>query len=68
MIQLHQKTKWWFSEIMGSYGFSSDLRDRRFMPTSGSIIGFNQSLPIYADKASIKIDCQQISINRLLKI
>ena len=42
-----------FSEIMGSYGFSSDLRDRRFMPTSGSIIGFNQSLPIYADKASI---------------
>ena len=27
--------------------------DRKFMPTEGSIIGFDQTLPIYADKAYI---------------
>ncbi len=38
-----------FTEISANYGFDYDKRDRSFMPTSGSIIGFNQSLPIYAD-------------------
>ena len=39
-----------FSEIGTSYGFTLDKRDRAFMPTSGQLISFNQSLPIYADK------------------
>ncbi len=38
-----------FSEITGIYGFSLDKRDRSFMPTSGSILSFNQSLPFFAD-------------------
>ncbi len=42
-----------FSELAANYGFSFDKRDRVFMPTSGSIIGFSQELPIYADKAYI---------------
>ena len=42
-----------FSEFAGSYGFSVDKRDRVFMPTSGMITAFNQSLPIYADKKFI---------------
>ena len=42
-----------FSELAGSYGFSVDKRDRVFMPTSGTISSFNQSLPIYADKKFI---------------
>jgi outer membrane protein insertion porin family len=40
-----------FSELAANYGFSFDKRDRVFMPTSGSIIGFSQELPLYADKA-----------------
>jgi len=40
-----------FTELSGYYGFSYDQRDRAFMPTEGSIIGFDQSFPIYADKA-----------------
>ena len=39
-----------FDEIAGNYGFTFDKRNRSFMPTDGSIISFNQSLPIYADK------------------
>tara|TARA_S200000501_G_scaffold339394_1_gene346970 strand:- start:1337 stop:3568 length:2232 start_codon:yes stop_codon:yes gene_type:complete len=42
-----------FSEFAGSYGFTFDNRDRAFMPTNGSIINFNQSLPFYADKSFI---------------
>ena len=42
-----------FSEISGSYGFTLDKRNRKFMPTDGSIISFDQSLPIYADKKFI---------------
>ena len=42
-----------FSELAANYGFSFDQRDRTFMPTDGSIVTFNQSLPIYADKAFI---------------
>ena len=39
-----------FTEVATSYGFDYDQRDRSFMPTSGSIIGFRQTLPIYADQ------------------
>ena len=42
-----------FSEMAANYGFSYDTRNRAFMPTSGSITNFKQSLPIYADKSSI---------------
>jgi outer membrane protein insertion porin family len=42
-----------FSELAASYGFDYDQRDRSFMPTSGSIIGFRQTLPVYADKSFI---------------
>ena len=42
-----------FVELGGYYGFSYDQRDRKFMPTEGSIIGFDQNFPIYADKAYI---------------
>ncbi len=42
-----------FHELAGDYGFTFDRRNRSFMPTDGSIISFNQSLPLYADKSSI---------------
>ena len=42
-----------YNEIAGNYGFSYDKRNRSFMPTSGSVISFHQSLPIYADKSFI---------------
>ena len=42
-----------FSDLTAQYGFAFDKRNRSFMPTEGSIIGFNQSFPIYADKAYI---------------
>jgi outer membrane protein insertion porin family len=42
-----------YSELAFSYGLSYDQRDRKFMPTDGSIIGFNQVLPVYADKPYI---------------
>ena len=42
-----------FTELSGSYGFKLDTRNRAFMPTSGSVFGFNQTLPIYADKKFI---------------
>ena len=42
-----------FSEISGTYGFKYDKRNRAFMPTSGSIVRFNQTLPFYADRPFI---------------
>ena len=42
-----------FSELMGNYGFSLDTRDRAFMPTSGSIISFDQGIPLIADKRAL---------------
>ena len=42
-----------FNEIAGVYGFTYDKRNRSFMPTSGSITSFSQSLPFYADKKFI---------------
>ena len=42
-----------FSEISGSYGFTYDRRNRAFMPTSGSIVSFSQTLPLIADSSYI---------------
>ena len=42
-----------FSEISAHYGFDYDQRDRVFMPTSGSITGFSQTLPVLADRKFI---------------
>ena len=42
-----------FTEFAANYGFKYDKRNRAFMPTSGSISSFNQSLPIYADRSFI---------------
>ena len=42
-----------YNEIAGNYGFTFDKRNRSFMPTSGSIVSFGQTLPIYADKSFI---------------
>ena len=43
-----------FTELAGNYGFMYDNRNRAFMPTSGSIISFNQNLPIFADRQAIE--------------
>ena len=42
-----------YSELLGVYGFTFDQRDKAFMPTSGSIFSFSQSLPLAADKSFI---------------
>ena len=42
-----------FTSFTTNYGFTYDKRNRRFMPTEGFITSFNQTLPIYADKAFI---------------
>ena len=48
-----KKQKGTFNELAARYGISFDKRDRSFMPTDGSIITFNQELPVYADKPFI---------------
>ena len=42
-----------FSEIAGNYGFTYDTRDRSFMPRSGGVTKFTQSLPFVADKSYV---------------
>ena len=42
-----------FTELSANYGFTYDKRNRAFMPTSGEISKFIQTIPIYADKAFI---------------
>ena len=42
-----------FNEVAANYSFKFDQRNRVFMPTSGSVVSFGQSLPIYADKSFI---------------
>ena len=54
-----------FSEFVGGYGFSLDKRNRSFMPTSGSIFKFNQSLPLYADKSFIANTISSSSYNKI---
>ena len=41
-----------FTDLIFSYGLERDTRDRTFMPTDGSIIGFRQGIPVYADDHS----------------
>ena len=48
-----KKQKGQFTELSANYGFSYDKRNRSFMPTDGSIVSFDQTLPIYADKPFI---------------
>ncbi len=48
-----KKQKGEFTEVAGRYSFSLDQRDRKFMPTDGSIISFAQTFPLYADKPFI---------------
>ena len=48
-----QKQEGTYSDVSGNYGLSFDTRDRSFMPTSGSIIRFGQTLPIVADSSFI---------------
>ena len=43
-----------YKDIAANYGFLFDDRDRAFMPTSGSVFRFGQSLPVYADKSYIE--------------
>ena len=54
-----------FLELAGNYGFSYDQRDRAFMPTSGSIVRFNQELPIVADKPFIGNTISSSSYNTI---
>ena len=54
-----------FTEIAANYGFEYDKRDRSFMPTSGSILGFNQTLPVYADRNFIS---NTISMSKYISI
>ena len=42
-----------FTEFNFNYGLEMDKRDRSFMPTSGSIMSFSQSLPIFSDQPSL---------------
>ena len=42
-----------FTDLAAVYGLTYDKRNRTFMPTDGSVFGFVQSLPIYADKPFI---------------
>ena len=42
-----------FNELAANYGFTFDKRNRAFMPTSGSVVSFGQTFPVYADKSFI---------------
>ena len=42
-----------FSELLASYGLTKDTRNRAFMPSSGSIVSFDQSFPVFADRQAI---------------
>jgi len=42
-----------FTELTFGYGIEKDNRNRSFMPTSGSLVSFNQGIPLYSDQASI---------------
>ena len=41
-----------FTEFTFGYGIQKDTRDRSFMPTTGSILGFTQELPLLAEDNS----------------
>ncbi len=42
------------SDFMFDYSFTTDKRDRRFMPTGGYLTSFYQELPLYSDQPHIK--------------
>ncbi len=42
------------TDLMFDYAFSTDKRDRRFMPTNGYYTSFFQEVPLYADQPHIK--------------
>ena len=48
-----KKQKGKFTELAGDYTLVVDKRNRKFAPTSGSIVSFGQVIPIYADKPYI---------------
>ncbi len=48
-----QKQAGEYFELSTNYGFTYDQRDRKFMPTDGTIFSFKQTLPILADKPFI---------------
>lgn len=60
-----QKQSGEFTELTTNYGFDYDQRDRTFMPTSGSIIGFRQTIPIYADKNFI---ANQFTLSKYISV
>ena len=41
-----------FTDFSFGYGVEKDTRDRRFMPTSGSIFGFSQKFPLIVEENS----------------
>ena len=43
-----------FTDLAFSYGITTDLRDRSFMPTDGYRSSFRQTVPVYADSPYIK--------------
>ena len=56
-----KKQKGEFSEITGQYGFTLDKRNSAFMlQQTESIVGFSQSLPLYADKPLLNTFSQQL--------
>ena len=42
-----------FNDLTVGYVIKSDKRNRRFMPTDGSILSFKQNLPVVADSRSV---------------
>ena len=48
-IKFIKKTSGTFPELAANYGFRYDKRNRAFMP-GGSIISFDQSTPLAADR------------------
>ena len=51
-----QKQSGEFTELTTNYGFDYDQRDRTFMPTSGSIIGFRQTIQFMQIKILLLIN------------
>ena len=51
-----------FVDFTFGYGVEKDTRDRTFMPTSGSVIGFRQGIPLYIDEQASLLN--RISANK----
>ena len=57
-----------FSELSPSYGFDYDQRDRSFMPTSGSIIGFRRQFQFMQIKVLFQISLLSVDTQVFRKI